>query len=337
MKRWAATLTLATATLLASAVTPAVAADATIAGITGAGVHNAYDQATFPWLVDALDSGAAMLELDVWQNFLGNGRYQVSHEPWGPANNCSSATTYPALRTGSRNQSFQTCLNNIRLWHDQNPNHRPVIIKLEAKNGYDGRGGYTPARLDAMIAGALGAGNILKPADIKGSYPTLDAAVRAGNWPARADLNGKFMFLLITGAFEAGNPFDHYHTHLEYADYLTSLGTTNLSSAMMFPTPNGATSTDPRTGDMGGTRAQWYVTFDGDANGWYNGDTSFFTTNHYLLVFADAQNVAPTIDGRNPTVQQGQDKIRQVAAKGATIASSDWSNPQILTYTTPRG
>jgi hypothetical protein len=337
MKRWAATVLVATATLLASPLAPAAsAADASIAGITGVGVHNAYDQATFPWLVDALNSGASMLEIDVWQNFLGNGAYQVSHEPWGPANNCSSATTYAGLRSGNRNQNFQTCLNNMKLWHNQNPSHAPVIIKLEAKNGYDGRGGYGPARLDAMLASTLGAANILKPADVKGGYATLDAAVRAGNWPARSDLNGKFMFLVLTGAFEAGNPFDSYDTHLEYADYLTGLGA-NLGSAMMFPMPNGATSVDPRTGDMGGTRAQWYVAFDGDANGWYNGDTTFITNGHYLMIMADAHNVAPAIDGHNPTVQQGQDKVRQVATKGATIASSDWNNPQILTFTTSRG
>lgn len=330
------TLTLATAALLAVATTPAQASDASIAGITGVGVHNAYDKATFPWLVDALDSHASLLEIDVWQNFLGNGAYQVSHEPWGANNNCSSSTTFAGLRSGNRDQNFQTCLRNIKLWHDQNPTHEPIIIKIEAKNGYDCTGGFCPARLDALIASSLGAGNILKPADVKGGYPTLDAAVRAGNWPARESLRGKFMFVVITGAFEAGNPFDHYHTDLEYADYLTSLGG-NLSSAMMFPTINGATSTDPRTGDHGGTRAQWYVTFDGDASSWVNGDTSFVTQGNYLLVMADAQNVAPAIDDHNPTVQQGQDRVRLLAGRGATIASSDWTNPQILGFSTPRG
>jgi hypothetical protein len=336
MKRWATRLTLATATLLTIGTGPALAADTSLAGITGVGVHNAYEQGTYPWMVDALESGASMLEIDVWQNFLGNGRYQVSHEPWGPANNCSSATTFSALRTGSRNQSLDVCLRNMRLWHDQNPNHPPLIIKLEAKNGYDGRAGFGAARLDSVIASALGAGNVLKPADVKGGYATLDAAVRAGNWPSRDSLRGKFVFTLITGAFEAGNPFDNYDTHHEYADYLTGLGA-NLGSAMMFSTINGASASDPRTGDNGGTRAQWYVTFDGDANGWFSGDTSFYVTNHYLLTMASVHNVAPAIDGRNPTVQQAQDKVRQAAAKGATIASSDWANPSIVSFTVPRG
>ncbi|GAB3904634.1 phosphatidylinositol-specific phospholipase C domain-containing protein [Kibdelosporangium lantanae] len=315
--------------------TPAWAADPSIAGTTGVGVHNTYDQATFPWLVDALDAHPALIEIDLWQNFLGSGRYQVSHEPWAPANNCSSATTYAALRTGNRDQDFTACLRNIRLWHDQNPDHAPMIIKIEAKNGYDGRGGYGADRLDAMIANTLGAGNILKPADVKGTYATLDAAVRAGSWPSRDSMRGKFLFMVITGAFEAGNPFDHYHTDLEYADYLTGLGG-SLPKAMMFPTINGATATDPRTGDHGGTRAPWYVTFDGDASGWYGGDTSWLLNGHYLCVMADAQNVAPAIDGHNPTVQQAQDRVRQLAAKGATVASSDWTDPRITGFTTAR-
>ncbi|CAM3834168.1 phosphatidylinositol-specific phospholipase C domain-containing protein [Kibdelosporangium persicum] len=333
MKRLA--LTLATAALIA-APTPAHAADASIAGITGVGVHNAYEQATFPWLADALESGASMIEIDLWQNFLGSGRYQVSHEPWAAANNCSSATSFAALRTGSRNQGFEACLRNIKLWHDQNPTHAPLIIKLEAKNGYDGRGGYGPDRLDALIASVLGAANVVKPADVKGSHATLDAAVRAGAWPSRESLRGKFLFTLITGAFEAGNPFDNYDTHHEYADYLTSLGA-NLGSAMMFPTINGASSVDPRTGGNGGTRAQWYVTFDGDAGGWFSGDTSFYTNGNYLVTMASVHSVAPAIDGRNPTVQQAQDRVRQAAAKGATVASSDWNNPAIVGFTVPRG
>jgi hypothetical protein len=62
----------------------------------------------------------------------------------------------------------------------------------------------------------------------------------------------------------------------------------------------------------------------------------FYKTGNYLVVMADAQNVAPAIDGRNPTVQQATDKLTQLAARGATIISSDWTNPAITSLTTPR-
>lgn len=341
MKRWTAplaalTLAATTALLPSSAASAAPDADSSIAGITGVGVHNAYVQATFPWLVDALESGASMLELDVWQNFLGSRAYQAGHDP-GNANNCSSATTFANLRTGSRNQNFQTCLRNIRLWHDQNPNHAPVILKIEMKNGFDGRNGFGPTQFDTLLTNALGAGAILHPAEVKGSASTLDAAVRAGAWPSRDSLRGKFVILAETGAFEAQNPFDNYDTDLEYADHLTSLAAAGtLGNATMFTTINGASATDPRTGDRGGSRARWYVTFDGDANGWVAGSTDFYKNGHYLLVMADAQNVAPAIDGRNPTVQQATDRLHLLAAHGATIISSDWINPAILSLTTPR-
>jgi hypothetical protein len=277
-----------------------------------------------------------MLELDVWQNFLGSGAYQAGHDP-GNANNCSSATTYAALRTGSRNQNFQACLRNIRLWHDQNPNHAPVILKLEMKNGFDGTHGFGPTQFDTLLSNALGAGAILHPADVKGSAATLDAAVRGGAWPSRESLRGKFVILAETGAFEAQNPFDSYHTDLEYADHLTNLNAAGtLGKATMFSTINGASATDPRVGNHGGSRAQWYVTFDGDANGWVAGSTDFYKNGHYLLVMADAQNVAPAIDGHNPTVQQATDKLNQLAARGATVISSDWNNPAITSLTTPR-
>jgi hypothetical protein len=338
MKRWATALSLAFVTVAGTAAGTASAADGSIAGITGVGVHNAYEQGTFPYLVDALESGASMLEIDVWQNFLGSGSYQVSHNPGGNANNCSSNTSYDGLRAGSRNQNLQACLRNIKLWHDRRPDHAPLIVKFEMKNGFDGRGGYGPGQFDTLLTSALGAQNILKPADVRGGHATLDAAVRAGGWPSRDSLRGKFLFLVETGAYESQNPFDSYHTDLEYADHLNGLADSGrLGSATMFTTINGASSSDPRTGNRGGNRAKWYVTFDGNASSYVGGDTSFYTSGKYLLVMTDAHSVAPAIDGRNPTVQQATDRVRQLAGRGATIASSDWSNPAIVSQTFPRG
>jgi hypothetical protein len=327
----------ATALSLSPTAQAAPRADDSLAGTTGVGVHNAYVQATFPWMVDALESGASMLEIDVWQNFLGSRAYWVGHDPVGNANNCSSATTFAGLRSGSRNQSLQTCLRNLRLWHDQNPNHAPVVLKLEMKNGFDGRAGFGPAQFDTLLTTALGAGAILHPAEVKGSAASLDTAVRTGGWPSRESLRGKFVVLVETGAFEAGNPFDNYDTDLEYADHLISLNAAGkLASATMFTTINGASATDPRVGERGGARAPWYVAFDGNASSWYAGSTAFYTSNNYLVVMVDAHAVAPAIDGRNPTVQQATDKVNQLAAHGATIVSSDWTNPQIVSLTTPR-
>ncbi|SMD26363.1 Ca2+-dependent phosphoinositide-specific phospholipase C [Kibdelosporangium aridum] len=328
---------LPTALLTTAAASPAQAVNFSLAAITGVGVHNAYQKDTFSWMIDALESGASMLEIDLWQNFLGIGRYSVSHWPlFGSGNNCSSSTTFDGLRSGERNQNLATCLRNMRLWHDRTPEHPPLVIKLEAKNGFDGTAGFGPAQLDTIIADALGADNVLKPADVKGTHPTLDAAVRAGNWPDRDSLRGKFVFLLLTGVFEESNPLDRYDAHHEYADHLTTLDT-NLHSAMMFPTINGASAADPRIGDNGGTRAQWYVTFDGAAKDWFSIDNRFYVDNHYLVVMSAIHEVPPAIDGRDPAVPDAHARIRQAAAKGATIVSSDWSAREVVSFTIPRG
>jgi len=50
----------------------------------------------------------------------------------------------------------------------------------------------------------------------------------------------------------------------------------------------------------------------------------------------DAHAVSPAIDSRNPTVQQAIDRVNLLASHGATIASSDWTAPAIVSYTTPR-
>lgn len=64
--RTAALTCAALALALTSAPSPASAAGEALSRTTSVGVHNAYETATFPHFADALDSGAGLLELDVW-------------------------------------------------------------------------------------------------------------------------------------------------------------------------------------------------------------------------------------------------------------------------------
>jgi hypothetical protein len=141
--------------LLLAVAQPAGAA--TVTRATSVGVHNSYSQDEFAHLADALDTGADLIEVDVWSNFLGSGDFQVGHDP-GNANNCTAATTYPQLRTGSRDQNLAACLRNVRIWHDHNPNHPPVVLKLEFKNGFDDTHGYGPDEFDRLLNSTIGAG-----------------------------------------------------------------------------------------------------------------------------------------------------------------------------------
>lgn len=318
------------AALLLSPTGTASAATAT--GGTSVGVHNAYAQQAAPYLVDVLDKRPGLVELDVWSNFLFSRDFQVGHEP-GNANNCARATSYDQLRTATRNQNLATCLRNIRLWHDRNPDHPFLVLKVEFKNGFDDRGGYGPDEFDRIVADTLGASNVFGPAQLIGGHPNLDAAARAGAWPSRSALTGKFAILVEVGTFELGNPFDNYDTDLEYADRLISAHAAGaLSTAPAFPAVNGASQTDPRVGDRGGARAPWFVAFDGSASSYASWPGDSYLGGHYLVVMTDAHAVPPAIDARTPSVADAQARVRQLAAKGATIVSSDWVDPAIVGY-----
>jgi hypothetical protein len=330
MKRF---LVAVAATALMITVVPSAAATPTATGTTAVGLHNSYTQETAPWLVDVLDRNPGMIEIDVWTNFFFTNDFQVGHDP-GNANNCSNATTYEGLRSGNRNQNLAGCLRNLKLWHDHNPNHAPLVVKVEMKNGFDGRAGFGVPRFDTLLATTIGAGNIFSPADLKGGHADLDTAVQASGWPSRSSLTGKFVVIVENGTFELQNPFDTYDTDLEVADRLIAANSGGtLASALSFPAINGASATDPRTGDRGGARKQWMVAFDGSATSFVGFGGAPYLGGKYLVVMTDAHNVAPAIDSRNPAAADAQAKVRQLGAIGATIVSSDWTSAEVLSYT----
>ncbi|GDY58910.1 hypothetical protein SVIO_095330 [Streptomyces violaceusniger] len=185
---------------------PATADDPSYSATTSVGVHNAYEKAKYPYFADALDSGASLLELDVWTNAFGAG-WRVSHSnPLGNDNNCENAAGPGELRTKPRDQSLAGCLADMRAWHQAHPGHRPVLVKVEMKDGFNGKKGRGPADLDALLGATLGDA-VLRPADVVGGRATLDEAVQAGGWPSRSALAGKFIVELIPGTVEENNPW----------------------------------------------------------------------------------------------------------------------------------
>ncbi|MFD9338758.1 phosphatidylinositol-specific phospholipase C domain-containing protein [Streptomyces sp. NPDC060028] len=324
----------------AGAAPAAAAAGPSYAGSTGVGVHNAYEKTKYPYFADALDSGAAMLELDVWTNFFGSS-WRVSHDnPFGNDNNCENASTPAQLRTKSRNQNLAGCLSDIRSWHDAHPGHRPVILKMELKDGFAANLGRGPADLDALLGSKLGDA-LYRPGQLAAGYPDLDTAARAGAWPARADMAGRFLVELIPGTVEEGNSADKLWTDREYAEHLRSLaGSGRLGQAAAFPAVHRAEAGDPRGRYADATIRPWFVIFDGDASAYAGGavDTAWYDRNHYLLIATDAHNVAPAIDGTRPTEAQARERVALMAAHHASIASADWYPlPSVLATVLPRG
>lgn len=307
---------------------------------TGVGVHNAYEKGTYPYFADALDSGAAMLELDVWTNAFGPS-WRVSHSnPVGNDNNCENASNPAELRTQARDQDLGGCLADMRAWHDAHPGHRPVLLKVELKDGFLGKNGRGPADLDALLAAELGDA-LYRPADLAGGHPDLDEAVRADGWPERDALAGKFVVELIPGTVEEGNPADSLWTDREYATHLRDLAAGGrLGEAAAFPAVHKAEAGDPRGRYEDASLRPWFVVFDGDASTYANGsiDTDWYARNGYLLVMTDAHNVPPAIDPVSPPEPAARDRVVELATRQASIVSSDWHTlPQVLGMVVGRG
>ncbi|MEC4019375.1 phosphatidylinositol-specific phospholipase C domain-containing protein [Streptomyces sp. H27-D2] len=339
-----AAICVSAAVIAATAPTPAQAKGAdglSYAAATSVGVHNAYEKSKYPFFADALDSGASLLELDVWTNGFSK-KWRVSHSnPIGNDNNCENAASPAELRTKARNQSLDGCLADLRAWHDAHPGHRPVLIKVEMKDGFNDTGKLGPDEFDSLVGGKLGDA-LYRPADLKGSHATLDAAVQAGGWPSRSALAGKFLFELIPGTVEEGNPFDTLWTDREYATRLRNLSAAgNLGQASSFPAVHGAEAGDPRTARYQDAAIRpWFVFFDGDASAYVrNGiDTKWYDDRHYLVVMTDAHQAAPAIDGTNPTEAQAAARTAEMAAKHASFATADWYPlPSVLSTVLPRG
>ncbi|GAA2151892.1 phosphatidylinositol-specific phospholipase C domain-containing protein [Kitasatospora kazusensis] len=319
----------------------AAAGGPSLAEGTSVGIHNTYgDTAQFPFLADALDTGASLIELDTWVDPFTH-EWKVSHaNPLGNKNNCVDAAGPADLYRGGTNKDLGSCLDDLRIWLGAHPGHAPVMVKLELKAGFDATVGLGPAQLDALVRTHLG-GAVFRPADLLGGYPSLDAAARAGNWPSRAALAGKVILEAIPGTFEQSNPFDHLWTDTEYAQYLNGLQAAGaIGQAQIFPSVLGAAAGDPRTRYPDASLRQWFVVFDGDAHAYVDGgvDTSWYDTNHYLLVMTDAQNVTPALSDTAPALADATARVARLAAAHASFVSCDWTGlPAVLGEQLQRG
>ncbi|MCV9928571.1 phosphatidylinositol-specific phospholipase C1-like protein [Flavobacterium sp. LS1R49] len=100
--------------------------------------------------------------------------------------------------------TFVICLQELKKWSDENPNHVPVFITLEPKDGKVNLFGtepemFTPQlfdELDKVILSVLGADKVITPDMVRGKYKTLEKAVLHNNWPTLKEGKGRFMFLL---------------------------------------------------------------------------------------------------------------------------------------------
>lgn len=333
---WAAPSHAATAR---SATSKATAADTSafndvpLNQISVSGLHNAYEQSKSKSITKGLDLGAHLLEIDSYSTYGNTGGWIVSHsDPLVNDNNCTYTTGSGIFKTTWSNGSLRTCLDDLKDWSDAHPGHDPIYLKIELKWGFRSKANMGPADLDQLVAKHLGAENLFKPADLVGtSYPTLDAAAKAGAWPTWSQLRGKFIVFPITGTIEnklAGYDLDNLSTEQEYAQRVADLSAAGkLSQAAMWPAMTKPSSSgDPRTIYSAALRP-WFVIFDTQAANWLgNGyDMSWYCGNHYLTVEGSAESVSPALDGTDPDPTAAARRVQYLAQQGhSSVTTFDW-------------
>ncbi|MGC2656562.1 MAG: phosphatidylinositol-specific phospholipase C1-like protein [Bryobacteraceae bacterium] len=177
-----------------------------------------------------LDMGLRALEIDVVydpegglyahpagmqmekQNHLAGAPY----DPQGLMNKPGFKVIHvPDIDFRSNVYTFQQELALLKAWSDSHPGHLPIPITMNAKDdGLKQPGFVTPLKFDkaafdawdAEILEGLGRDKLITPDDVRGIYPSLEAAVLAHAWPKLSQARGKFFFILD----ETGEKLDTY-------------------------------------------------------------------------------------------------------------------------------
>ena len=183
-----------------------------------------------------LDAGVRQLELDIVADPKG-GRFshpkivELTQQEGLPADPEFDPTHemdkpgFKVIHLGDINlrsscQRFVQCLEDIRGWSRTHPNHVPIFLLIEDKQGRLSQlPGATTAEpwtadtwdaMDKEIRSVFQENELITPDKVRGKFPTLEAAVLAGKWPTLAESRGKFVFLLYNKksapAYLAGHP-----------------------------------------------------------------------------------------------------------------------------------
>jgi hypothetical protein len=183
------------------------------------------------------DGGVRQIELDIFADSKG-GRYA---HPAGPAleqaagipvdpigqsfsgqnfsgQNFSGASSDVMMKPGfkvmhvqdldqhSNCQPFTRCLTIVREWSKAHPQHLPIFVLVETKQGkpLNIPNATTPEPftaasfddLDREIRSVFSPDEMITPDDMRGTYATPNQAARAGAWPTLATARGKVIFLM---------------------------------------------------------------------------------------------------------------------------------------------
>jgi hypothetical protein len=168
-----------------------------------------------------LDLGLRALEIDVVSDPQG-GRYAhprgiaavaENHLSPGPRYDPDGMMNKPGLKVmhipdidfRSNVYTFQQELALLKAWSAAHPRHLPIPITMNAKDDSSNRPDFVPLlkfdqaafdAWDAELVSGLGRDKLITPDDVRGNYPTLEAAALLQAWPTLESARGKFLFIL---------------------------------------------------------------------------------------------------------------------------------------------
>jgi hypothetical protein len=205
----------------------------------------ALDYAHAP-LPDQLTGGIRQLEIDIYADTKG-GRYahpaivdKVAEAglPADPDFDPNHEMQKPGFKVmhvldvdqRSSCHTFIACLTTIRGWSQEHPQHLPIFILVETKQGRpgtpvteNGPEPFTSATFDALdaeIRSVFSTQEMITPDQVRGHYETLPEAIqatgrgdrgkKAGGWPTLAEARGKVVFLMdqrpVEAVYTEGHP-----------------------------------------------------------------------------------------------------------------------------------
>ncbi|MCH6234493.1 phosphatidylinositol-specific phospholipase C1-like protein [Cognataquiflexum rubidum] len=165
-------------------------------------------------LSEQLDLGLRNLELDVFHDPMG-GKYtnpkSLAMLPEGTIFDSKKELQEPGLKlfhvqdldVQSHHLLFKNALLELRDWSNKNPDHHPVFVLINAKDGLVPMtvsplsfSGMALDSIDLEVRTYLGMDKLITPDQVRGAYESVEKAVLAGNWPEMDAARGKFLFVL---------------------------------------------------------------------------------------------------------------------------------------------
>jgi hypothetical protein len=169
-----------------------------------------------PTLTEGLELGLRSFELDLFEDPDG-GRYGapvaqsvLGLDPIDPVMQEPGFKVFHIQEVDYRSTclTFVACLTELEAWSQDNPDHLPIVIHLEVKDGVIPdpldlsfvqpipTSAGTFSAVEEEIHSVLDDEQLVTVADVQGDADTLRTAIEADGWPDVDDLRGRFVFVL---------------------------------------------------------------------------------------------------------------------------------------------